>query len=291
MAVSLLKGAFILTNFVAFITKLVFNKHANTVSRLFPRRTGEVSDRAQTDLTPASATFAIWGLIYLLQLAWIIYTVSLIFRPAAPDILPNAFYLAYTLSCVFNVTWLMVWARQKFAQSAMILAGITISLATCLFLAYTSLDSYLKTSHIEKELVSDFDVWCLRTFVQNGIMFYTAWVSIASCINFAIYLQENLGVPRPTAGSVALSVLLCLLVVWFILENFIVSSYLKYTFAEYLVLIIGLSGVLKKQWSDGHGNQAYALAILILSIVMFAIRLLLMWFTSISKSDLVEKTM
>ena len=289
MTVSTLKSALVVSNLVAFIAELIFNGQANTISRLFPRRTGEVSNNAQTDLTPASGTFAIWGLIYLLQFSWIVYTVSLIFRPAAPDILPSTFYLVYILSCFLNVTWLIVWARQKFALSFLILVGITLSLGTCLMIAYRSLDSYFKMSQIQKESVSEVDVWCLRALVQNGIMFYTAWVSIASCINFAIFLQENLGVSRPRAGSIALAILLSMLVIWFILENFVISSYMKYTFAEYLVLIIGLSGVIKKQWKDGHGNQTYVLVILILTILMSGVRLMAIWFTNTTENHVKVK--
>lgn len=289
MAVSFVKGALIVANLVAFIAKLIFNQQANTISRLFPRRTGEVSDNAQTDLTPASGTFAIWGLIYMLQFSWIVYTVSLVFRPAAPDILPSTFYLVYMLSCFLNISWLIVWARQKFALSSLILVGITLALGTCLMIAYSNLDSYLKISQIQKESVSGLDVWCLRTLVQNGIMFYTAWVSIASCINFSIFLQRNLGLSRSRAGSIALTILLFMLVIWFVLENFIISSYVKYTFAEYVVLIIGLSGIIVKQWKDGNGNQTYVLVILILSILMFGVRLVAISFTSTAVNDFKDK--
>ena len=280
MAVSLAKAGLIVANFLAFIIKIIFNGQANRVSRVFPRKTGEVSDKAQTDLTPAAATFAIWGLIYLLQLSWIIYTVSLIFRPAAPDILPTWFYLVYMLSCCFNVTWLVVWARQKFAQAFVVLVAITLSLATCLAFAYSSLDSYLKVSQFQKDSVSELDVWCVRALVQNGIMLYTAWVSIASCINFAIFLQQNLGVTRPKAGSIALTILLSILITWFIVENFILGKYVKYTLTEYLVLMIGLNGVLKKQWTDGHGNQTYVLAIFVLSVLAFGGRLMVIWLSN-----------
>ena len=289
MAVSAVKAALIITNFIAFIVQLFFNGQANTISKLFPRRTGEVSDNAQTDLTPASATFAIWGLIYMLQLSWIFYTASLIFRPEAPDILPSIFYLVYILSCFLNATWLIVWAHQKFALSSMILVGITITLGMCLTTAYGSLDSYLKTSHIQKEVVSEFDVWCLQIFVQNGIMFYMAWVSIASCINFAIFLQQDLGISRSKAGSIALTILLAMLVVWFVVENFIINSYVKYTFTEYVVLLIGLFGIIKKQWTDGHGNQTYVLAIFILSIIMFGCRLFVVLSTRMAENAFIQK--
>lgn len=278
MAVSFVNGALIVANLIAFIIKIVFNAQANTVSRVFPVKTGDVSTKNQTDLTPAPVTFAIWGVIYLLQLSWIIYTLSLIVRPAAPDILPAWFYIAYMVTCCFNVTWLIVWAHQKIAAASAVLFGITLSLVTCLALAYNSLDSYLMTTG--ESFVSSIDVWCIRALVLNGLMFYTAWVSIASCINFAIFLQRDVGLTRSRAGSIALSMLLAVLLVWFALENFTLSQYTKYTFSEYVVLIIGLFGVLRKQWTDGRGNQTYVLALFVLSILMFGARLMIILITS-----------
>ena len=270
------QAAAIAFNSLAFATTLVFNEQASKVSWIFPRKTGAISEKHPTDITPAGGTFAIWGVIYFLQIAWIIYSVSLIFRPTAANILPVWFYLIYSLACMLNVAWLIVWARQMFTAAFIIIVLFALALYACLFLAYTSLDKYLtQFAAGSQAAISNRDVWCVRFLVQNGIIFYAAWVSIASCINLAIFLQAEKGIRRDKAATISLCILLAILIIWFAIENFVAARYTRYTLVEYIVLLIGLSGILKKQWTDGHGNQAFVLAILVLSGLMFGARLMI----------------
>lgn len=266
----------IIFNALAFATTLVFNSQASKVSRIFPRKTGAVSDKHPTDISPASATFAIWGVIYFLQISWIVYSITLIFRPNAANILPVWFYLIHSLTCTLNIAWLVVWAHQMFTVSFIVIVFFALSLYACLFVAYKSLDKYLtQFAAGSQATISNIDVWCIRFLIQNGIIFYAAWVSIASCINLAIFLQAEKGIRRDKAATISLCILLTIVLIWFAVENFVAARYTRYTFAEYIVLIIGLSGVLKKQWTDGHGNQAFVLAILVLSGLMFGARLMI----------------
>lgn len=290
MAVTFAKGVLIVLNFIAFVVKIAFNGQANTISKVFPKRTGEVSKENETDLTPATATFAIWGIIYLLQLCWIMYTLSLIIRPQAPDILPTSFYVIYTLSCILNASWLVAWAHEKMALSFVLLVSITLALITCSALAHYSLYKYVIDTQMLKRAINEADVWCIKNFVLNGVMFYTTWVCIASCINLATFLQSDVGYSRSKAGSIALSTLLVILIVWFISENFIYSRYTKHTFAQYIVLAIALYGVLKRQWTDGRGNQTYVVAIFVLSLLMFGARLMIVWMKSKTENEVMDKT-
>ena len=273
------QAAAIAFNSLTFVTTLVFNQQSSKVSWIFPRKTGAVSDKYPTDITPAGGTFAIWGVIYFLQIAWIIYSISLIFRPTAANILPVCFYLIYSLTCMLNVAWLIVWARQMFTAAFIIIVLFALALYACLFLAYTSLDKYLTQFAAGSQATISKDVWCIRFLVQNGIIFYAAWVSIASCINLAIFLQAENGIRRDKAGTISLCILLTILIIWFAIENFVAARYTRYTFVEYIVLLIGLSGILTKQWTDGHGNQAFVLAILVLSGLMFGARLMIILVT------------
>lgn len=264
----------VLFNLLAFIATIYFNKQASTISKLFPKKTGEISKRHTTEVSPASSTFVIWAFIYLFQAAWIIYSVSLLFRSGdEAHILPTSFYVFYSCSCLLNSTWLVLWAHEKLALSSLVLVFITATLQACLFIAYQSLDQYLQK--VPEKLQSQTDIWCMRILVQNGIMFYAAWVTIATCINFCIYLQSCLHLRKSKAGAIALSALLVIVALWFALENTVFEKYTRYTFSEYIVLLVALNGILKKQWTDGHGNQAFALVIFILAGLMFAARLMI----------------
>ena len=271
MAVPGSKKTLILLNVVCFIGLLALNGLSNIKSPLFPRNIGNVSSEFPTEITPSGPTFAIWGFIYAFQMAWVLYTLTLICRSNAADILPATLYVAFTVSCVCNVCWVLVWVREIFGLSLALLAGTVVSLATCVFTASKSLHDYLKNE--KNPIVAD--VWCVRILVQNGIIFYNAWVTIATCINLVVTLHYQLGFDASKSATAALAVLLCVTVFWFILENFVLQDYTRFVFAEYIVLIVGLSGVMKAHWTGGQGNQSFVLVCLIVSALFFIARIAL----------------
>ena len=267
--------ALIICNFLVFIVTLVFNYLARNNKTVFPKGTGEVSREHPTEITPASSTFAIWAAIYIWQTVWIIYTLTPLCRPRAGNILPTYFYGFYALSSVLNFTWLLVWSREYLGISFAILALASLSLDGALFFAYRGLNNYLAKFPNNEELPNKVDVWCTRFLVINGVVFYATWTTIATLVNMTITLQYDFKANSSTVASVALAILLCIVLGWFILENFVLERHLRFTFSEYITLIIGLSGILKKQWTDGHGNQAFVLAILVISILLFIARITL----------------
>ncbi|XP_065070865.1 uncharacterized protein LOC135695646 [Rhopilema esculentum] len=276
--ISVFKKVLIVVNFLIFLVLIVFNQQASVPSKVFPKRTGEVSDKYETDLSPAGATFAIWSVIYLLQAAWIIYSLTLLVRPESPDILPTEFYAFYILSQFSNISWLILWAHGEVTISFVVLVLITVSLDICFAIASRSLNKYLnELSSDDSSRLSKVDLWLVRFLVQNGIIFYIAWVSIASCINAAVSMQADLHFSRSKAGAISLSFLLATVVIWSILENFVFRKFTRFVAAEYIVLILGSSGVLAKQWTDGSGNQAFVLCILIVSVLLFGLRLTLLF--------------
>ena len=273
MAQSKAQIALIISNLLVFIVTVVFNSLSTTKSKIFPKATGEISGENSTQITPAGSTFAIWGAIYIWQAVWIIYSLTLICRPRAANILSPYFYGLYTLSSLFNLTWLLVWARGYLGIAFAIIAMLALSLDGALFFAYRGLNNYLAKFPNDESLPNKIDVWCTRFLVINGVVFYATWVTIATLLNMTITLQYDFNANGSTVASVALTILLCIVLAWFILENVVLEKYLRFTFSEYLTLIIALSGILKKQWTDGHGNQAFVLAILIIASLLLLARI------------------
>jgi hypothetical protein len=70
--------------------------------------------------------------------------------------------------------------------------------------------------------------------------FYATWLSIASNLNFAIYIIWRLGADFQNAGTAALILVLCAIIVYFILENFVWKKYLIYQFSPWIVIIVAL---------------------------------------------------
>lgn len=262
-------------NFLTLAGLLFFSYLSTKPSELFPRTQVNVSHSHPTEITPSDSTFAIWGAIYLLQVAWTIYTLSLNVRKDYGDILPAKVYSYYILSSACNLLWLFAWARVQFGMSLSLIFGIALCLVLSVIYASAGLFNYLKQFPGKKGEPNKLDVWCVRILVQNGILFYATWVSIATCINVAVYLEYNLGVSSSKAGTAALAILTSTIILWFILENFVVQEYTRFIVSEYIVLIIALGGVVKAHWTDGHGNQAFELALLILAGVLLVARIAL----------------
>ena len=272
--------ALIICNLVVFIIGVVLNSLSiyPGYKSIFPKQTGKVSDEHPTEVTPAGSTFAIWGAIYIWQGIWILYSLTLPCRSRAGDISSVYFYGFYILATLLNFTWLLVWSREYLGISFALLAMLALSLNGALFFAYRGLHNYIiKFPDFEEVLVlpNKVDVWCTRFLVINGIVFYATWTTIATLLNLTITLQYDFEANPSTVASVALAILLCIVLGWFALENFVLEKYLRFTFSEYITLIIGMSGILKRQWTDGHGNQAFILAILVISIILFIARVAL----------------
>ena len=271
MAVPPGKKPLILITLVAYIGLQALTAYSSIKSPLFPRSISNISAEFPTYITPSSPTFAIWGVIYAIQTAWIIYSLTLLCRNDAADILPAIFYVFFIISCICNVFWIVTWVRERFLLSLALLFGITLSLAGSVATASIGLYKYLKSVKVPVKA----DVLCVRILIQNGIIFYTAWVTIATCINLVVALTYKLGVNSSNAATVGLSVLSTVIVGWFIVENFVYYKFTRFIFAEYIVFIIGLSGVIKAHWSGGGGNQTFVLIILIITALLLISRIIL----------------
>jgi len=86
------------------------------------KTTGELSDQYENLFVPAGLTFAIWGLIYLLLLIFVVIQ----FLPEYESkVISNYWFI---LSCLFNMSWIVAWHYEKIALSILIMIGLLITL-------------------------------------------------------------------------------------------------------------------------------------------------------------------
>jgi len=107
---------------LALLLALVLNGLANRLP-LGGRTTGELSDLYANLLVPAGATFSIWGVIYLLAIAWA--GVQFLSSAAA---LGRHIALLFALSSVLNATWLLVWHYERPVVSVLVMGALLITL-------------------------------------------------------------------------------------------------------------------------------------------------------------------
>lgn len=271
------KRFLIFLTFAVYIVHLVLNglsAKGGPGNKLFPNSVSNVSEHFKLEMTPVGATFAIWGVIFAYQLAWIIYTITTVFRDGpACNILSGKFFSGFIVNIVLISAWLFVWSREKALGSFVIILSGQVFLCLAIARACKDLKDFNDDQKITNKTRAD--VWCQRILVQNGLLFYATWTTIATSINFAVVLAYVLETSTFTASIVSLSILGVLAIAWFVVENFITRKYTEYTFTAYIVLIIGLTGIVINIWKDDKRVAGLALTLTILSALFLIARLVI----------------
>ena len=227
---------------------------ADAASLGFKNNSGGISEEHCLEITPAGWTFIIWGVIYAWQALWILYGWSFVLRPSFPRSIVFLTYIFFTVANLFNIMWTYLWGNDYAQVSYPIIALMSISLYSTIFVQALWLYRVTGTLKMQKRYL--FDLYITRFLVLNGILIYAAWLTAATELNFAILLQDYAGVDSQAASTVALSILTVMIVVYFILENTILDRFLRFVFIVYPVLIWALSGILAAHWV--HENDICA---------------------------------
>lgn len=112
----------------AAAASIIGNIALNYVSQAYPfngQTNGEVSYKYPTLLTPAGYAFSIWGVIFL---SLLVYAVWQLLPSQRRNPLPDAVALPLTVANLLTGLWLVVFAYERLALSALVMLGVLISL-------------------------------------------------------------------------------------------------------------------------------------------------------------------
>lgn len=154
---------------VALIATLAVNALANILP-INGLTTGEVADRYPSLFTPTGFTFSIWSVIYALLLAFIVYAWIHRSNKSITAMLPW-----FVLSCVLNISWILVWHHLMPVSSVIIMVLLLFTLTTLFRLAHRS------SNDSQKHAV----------FVSLPFTIYFAWICVATIANIAAYLSST----------------------------------------------------------------------------------------------------
>jgi hypothetical protein len=101
-----------------FAAMLVMNYLANALP-LNNKTTGELSDSFPNLFVPAGITFSIWGIIYLLLLAYCIIQ----FRDSNNAVSLNIGW-TFGISCLLNALWIVFWHYGRLPLSLIVMIGM-----------------------------------------------------------------------------------------------------------------------------------------------------------------------
>jgi len=167
-------------NLVTVIIALTVNILASALP-LNGQNTGEISDRFQVYFVPAGYVFAIWGIIYLGWIAFVIYQ----FRSGQKES-PRLRKLGYlfALSNLANAGWLFCWHYNNFGLSVLVmltLLGLLIA-------------SYLRLN-VNQTSVTRAERWS----VDIPFSIYLGWITVATVANVTDWLYlvnwNGFGIP------------------------------------------------------------------------------------------------
>ncbi len=152
---------------LAFSVVILFNYLANAIP-LGGQTTGEISDKYISMFTPAGFTFAIWGVIYLALLGFVIR--QFVSNPQEAPILSKIRNL-FVLNCLANSLWIVAWHYDQLIASMVLMVVILWTLfATG------------QVFKVESVLNSG---WAFA-FISLPFSIYFGWISVATIANVSV---------------------------------------------------------------------------------------------------------
>ena len=212
-----------ITNIIGFITVVAVNTLANTLP-INGKTTGELSDSYPNLFVPAGYVFAIWGVIYLLLLAFTFYQASSKRKEA--QFLTKIGYL-FGISCVANIVWIFLWHYEL----------VFLSLITMFALLGSLIMIYLKLDIGRGDPLRE-----ERLYVHLPFSIYLGWITVASIANIVAALV-SINWAGFGLGEVTWTLIIITVAIILTLLNIETRADINYT----LVIIWALGGIMVKQ--------------------------------------------
>eukprot|EP00775_Hariotina_reticulata_P004487 gene4486-biopygen6228 len=178
-----------ISNVLSYAAFIVVNVLASL--NVFGPSNAEVSRKLHTPLTPSGWAFSIWGLIYMLQGAGVIYAAvpagyQMHWKKAAV----NAVGYGWQLSWLFEAAWLIIFPQQTSWSFCLCALLLFVALATM----WASLRQlYLLVQPAGGPGVVTNPLMYLLYLLPSSLN--AAWLSVASCLGLTV-LAASQGVPE-----------------------------------------------------------------------------------------------
>ncbi|WP_100334171.1 TspO/MBR family protein [Bacillus alkalisoli] len=180
-------------NLTAFMLVIFVNFLANALP-LNGQTTGEISNRLEVLITPASFAFSIWGLIYFLLGVWVLRQAP---KRRRNHPLYNETSLYFIISCILNSAWVICWHYELFMTTVVIMVGLLVTLIVL----------------YKKLMERNAGFWDKVPF-----SIYLGWISVATIVNISYYLVfigwDGWGISAPTWTVIMLVVATILAIVF-----------------------------------------------------------------------------
>lgn len=135
----------------------------------------DISDKYATLLTPAGYAFSIWSLVYVLLIVFVVYQARDVIHPRKDNDLPQKIGPWFVVANICNGVWTYIFVSEAVGLSVVVLLILTGSLYMVL--------RRLKIAVDNPQLKTIACVWW-------PLMLYTGWVTVATVVNIASWLES-----------------------------------------------------------------------------------------------------
>lgn len=206
---------------------------------------GEISSRYETFFTPAGYAFSIWGLIYLLLLAFVGYQWFAWLKYRDKHYLKQT-GIWFALGNLANGFWILAWTNEAI--------GLSLGLIGILLLSLLVLMVKLRL-----------EIWNapvrIIAFVWWPVCIYLGWIVVATMANFSVLLVRLY--PDGAIATQAFWTILMIVVAGLV---YVLLIYYRNMREAAFVGIWALTAIAVKQW---HENEPVVYAALLASIILF----------------------
>lgn len=149
--------------------------------------TGEVSSHYPALFTPAGSTFAIWSVIYLLNISFVVVQLAESFK--ADGKADSRLTHIFMTICLLNIGWIFAWHHESLEISVILMLGLLISLIYAFVLSQKT------------ELIKAGGV-----IMKANFSVYLAWICVATIANLSALLI-SWGVPYQDITALVLTLI------------------------------------------------------------------------------------
>ncbi|MGM5480809.1 MAG: tryptophan-rich sensory protein [Nanobdellota archaeon] len=234
---------------ICFVGVLVVNYLANALP-INNTTTGDISNSYPNLFAPASITFSIWGVIYLLLGLYVLYQFS-VFGDVKKNSLLKRVNAYFIITSVANMLWIFAWHFDYIGISIIFMLLLLFSLIKISIILFN------KSKHLtSKEYF----------FIKLPFSVYFGWITIATIANITTFLVKiNWNGFGLTNQLWTVIVLIAGLLIGAI------TGFSKQDIAYIAVLIWAYAGILLKHITEFNSEYTGVLLVTLLSIAIYIV--------------------
>lgn len=160
------------TNTISFVMMVAVNALANLIP-IGGYTTMQISGMYPNLFTPAPATFAIWGVIYVLMGVFVLYQWGILDGGKFSAKVRDDIGPWFAVSCCLNILWIFMWHFDLIGLSTAAIVLLLVSLIL-----------------IRKHLVNADGNLFQRMAAKTGFSVYFGWIIAATIANISVWLTK-----------------------------------------------------------------------------------------------------